>query len=143
MKNAVVSYIVGLLFAIGLGISGMTQPQKVINFLDFFRSWDPSLLFVMVGAIVIHYSAYFFIRKLRKTPLLDKEWHIPTKKDITPSLVVGSILFGIGWGLGGFCPGPAITSLFSFEIKPIAFIISMIVGMILFRIVDHRFKFKR
>ena len=78
MKNAVVSFIVGFIFAIGLGLSGMTLPQKVIGFLDLFGQWDPSLMFVMVGAIVIHFTAYKIIRK-RSHPVLDSEWHVPLR----------------------------------------------------------------
>lgn len=131
--------IVGFLFAIGLGISGMTQPEKIIGFLDFFGSWDPSLAFVMIGAVVFHFITYQLIRK-RPTPLLDKNWYVPNKKEITPALIIGSALFGIGWGLGGFCPGPAITSLASFEIRPFLFVLSMLVGMYLFRKIDQKLK---
>ncbi len=143
MKTNFVAFIVGFIFALGLGFSGMTQPQKVVGFLDILGSWDPSLIFVMVGAIVVHFVTYRIIRKVRKTPILTKEWHVPTKNEITPALVIGSILFGVGWGLGGFCPGPAITSLASFEVKPFIFIISMLTGMFIFRMVDKKLKIKK
>ena len=142
MKNGLAALVVGFVFAIGLGISGMTQPQKVVGFLDLFGNWDPSLIFVMVGGIIVHFVTYKLIRK-RKSPLLSTDWHVPTKKEITPALVIGSLLFGIGWGLGGFCPGPAVTSLASFEAKPFIFVMSMLVGMFLFRLVDKKLNIKK
>lgn len=142
MKNKLAALVVGFIFALGLGVSGMTQPQKVVGFLDLFGNWDPSLIFVMAGSIIVHFITYKFIRK-RNSPLLSAKWHVPTKKDITLSLVLGSFLFGIGWGLGGFCPGPAVTSLASFEQKPFLFVISMLVGMYVFKFMDKKFKFQR
>lgn len=142
MKNSLLSLIVGFLFALGLGLSGMTEPQKVIGFLDFFGNWDPSLMFVMVGAIAVHFVTYKIIRK-RSSPLMSLDWHVPTKKDVTPSLVIGSLLFGVGWALAGFCPGPAVTSVASFELRPLLFVLSMLVGMIIFQKIDKKIKFKR
>ncbi len=142
MKNSIAALVVGFVFAIGLGLSGMTQPQKVVGFLDVFGKWDPSLIFVMLGAIIVHFVLYKLIRR-RKTPRWAAQWNVPTKKDITLSLVLGSFVFGIGWGLGGFCPGPALTSLASFQVRPAAFVISMLVGMFLFRGLDRFCKFKK
>lgn len=142
MKNGLAALLVGFVFALGLGISGMTQPQKVVGFLDVFGAWDPSLIFVMAGAIIVHFITYKVIRK-RSSPLLSAQWHVPTKKDITPALVTGSLLFGVGWGLAGFCPGPAMTSLASFELKPLVFVLSMFVGMFLFRMLDKKIQFKK
>ena len=142
MKNGLAALVVGFVFAIGLGISGMTQPQKVVGFLDVFGKWDPSLIFVMVGGIIVHFVTYKLIRK-RKSPLLHSSWHVPTKKEITPALVTGALLFGIGWGLGGFCPGPAVTSLASFETKPFIFVASMLAGMFLFRLFDKKLDIKK
>ncbi len=142
MKNSLSAWLVGFIFALGLGLSRMTQPQKVIGFLDIFGAWDPSLAFVMIGSILVHFISYKFILK-RPVPLFSSAWHVPTSKEITPSLVVGSITFGIGWGLGGYCPGPAITSLASLQLRPIVFIISMLVGMFLFKMVDAKMKLKR
>lgn len=138
MKNVVTSFIVGFIFAVGLGISGMTQPQKVVGFLDIFGNWNPSLMFVMVGAILVHAIAYRFIRR-RPSPLLAADWHVPSKNEVTPSLIIGSVIFGVGWGLGGFCPGPAVTSLASFRLEPIIFVISMLIGMWLFRIFNKKY----
>lgn len=142
MKNGLAALVVGFVFALGLGISGMTQPEKVVGFLDIFGSWDPSLIFVMMGAIAVHFVTYKLIRK-KTSPLLSTQWHVPTKKEITPALITGSILFGIGWGLAGFCPGPAVTSLASFEPQPILFVVSMLIGMFVFRAVDKKMQIKK
>lgn len=130
-EQNIISFAVGFIFAIGLAVSGMTQPEKIINFLNPWQ-WDPSLLLVMVGAIGIHIVAYPLVKK-RPTPLLDTKWHVPTRKDITARLLLGSTLFGIGWGLGGFCPGPGVTSLASGDFRAALFTGAMIVGMILFK----------
>lgn len=129
MKNGFVALFVGILFGIGLAISGMTQPQKVIGFLDIFGKWDPSLAFVMIGAISVHLFAYRIARK-RTSPYLAEVFHIPTKKEIDRSLVIGSILFGLGWGLGGYCPGPAITSVVSLDSQVFVFLAAIAVGML-------------
>lgn len=142
MKNAVAAFAVGFIFAIGLGVSGMTQPEKVVGFLDVFGSWDPSLIFVMGGAVMVHFVTYKLIRK-RNSPLLSAKWHVPTKTEITPALIWGSVIFGVGWGLAGFCPGPAVTSLASFEIKPVMFVASMIVGMFLFKGFDKKLNLRK
>lgn len=142
MKNALAALVVGFIFAIGLGLSGMTQPQKVIGFLDFFNQWDPSLIFVMLGAIFVHFVTYKIIRK-KNSPLLSAHWHVPTKKEITPALLIGSFIFGIGWALGGFCPGPAITSIASFDKMPVIFVTSMLIGMLVFRMVDKKIKIQK
>ncbi|AGH94490.1 YeeE/YedE family protein [Pseudobdellovibrio exovorus] len=142
MKNSLAALVVGFVFAIGLGLSGMTQPQKVVGFLDIFGQWDPSLMFVMVGAIAVHGISYRLIRR-RAKPFWSSEWHVPTKKEITPSLVLGSFVFGVGWALAGFCPGPAITALATFELRPIIFVVSMLIGMLIFRWLDKVLKIKR
>ncbi len=130
-KQNIISFIVGFLFALGLAVSGMTQPQKVIGFLNPWE-WDPSLLLVMLGAIGVHWVSYRLIRK-KSHPLLDMKWHVPTRKDVTLRLILGSMLFGIGWGLGGFCPGPGVTSLVTGELRSVSFVGAMIVGMLLFK----------
>lgn len=142
MKNALASFSVGFIFSIGLGLSGMTQPQKVIGFLDIFGKWDPSLLFVMIGAIAFHFITYKIIRK-RQSPLLSAHWHVPTKKQITPSLVMGSLIFGAGWALAGLCPGPAITLLSSKDKNIILFVVSMLLGMSLFKLVDKKLNLQK
>ncbi|WP_141733914.1 DUF6691 family protein [Oligoflexus tunisiensis] len=142
MKNGISALLVGFIFAIGLGISGMTQPQKVVGFLDLFGNWDPSLMFVMVGAIGVHFITYRLIRK-RSSPLFSRQWLVPEKKDITPALVIGAVLFGIGWGLAGFCPGPAVVSVASLGVKPLVFVGAMLAGMVLFRAVDAKLKLQK
>lgn len=139
MKAGMASLVVGFLFAIGLGVSGMTQPEKVMGFLNLFGEWDPSLIFVMGGAISVHALAYRLIKK-RQSPLFSLKWHLPTKKELTPALILGSILFGVGWGLAGYCPGPAITSLASFQTEPLIFVVSMLIGMQVFKWTDKVLK---
>lgn len=132
MKNNFAALFVGVVFALGLGISGMTRPEKVIGFLDVFGSWDFSLAFVMAGAIATHAVAYRLIRR-RNSPLFASHFHVPTSKDLTPSLISGAFIFGVGWALAGYCPGPAIVSLASLQVRPVMFVASMILGMGIFR----------
>lgn len=139
-KQNAVSFVVGLLFAVGLAVAGMTQPQKIIGFLNP-ANWDYSLLFVMLGALGVHLISYTFIKK-RKSPLLEAKWHIPTRQDITPRLILGSAMFGIGWGLAGFCPGPALTSLATGDAKAVIFVAAMITGMLLFKKTEPYLKLK-
>lgn len=120
----------------------MTQPAKVVGFLDLFGAWDPSLIFVMAGAIAVHFVSYRLIRR-RESPLFTPQWHVPTKTELTPALMVGALIFGAGWGLGGYCPGPAMTSLASLETRPVVFVVSMLIGMMIFRGVDRVFKFRK
>lgn len=141
-KIALASFATGLVFSIGLGISGMTMPQKVLGFLDLLGNFDPSLIFVMVGAIIVHFITYKIVMK-RKAPILDEKWHVPTKKEITPSLVIGAFIFGFGWALGGMCPGPAITRLAHFESNTLVFVVSMLIGMLLFRQLDKMLKLNK
>ncbi len=126
-KQNLISFTVGVLFAVGLAISGMAQPQKIIGFLNPW-DWDPSLLFVMMGAVGVHMLSYRLIKR-RASPLLDTKWHIPTNNEITLRLVLGSAIFGIGWGLAGFCPGPALISLVSADPRAVLFVATMILGM--------------
>lgn len=120
----------GSIFAMGLVISGMTQPSKVIAFLDFFGNWDPSLAFVMLGAIGVHFFTYRYVMK-RNAPLFAKEFLVPQRRDLNGKLLVGSGLFGIGWALAGYCPGPGVTSLVTFEPRTIVFVAAMVAGMLL------------
>jgi uncharacterized protein len=109
MKRVASSFAAGLLFGVGLLVSGMTKPTKVIGFLDVAGAWDASLMFVMVGGIAVHLALYKFIVR-RPAPLLETEFHLPRQSDIDAKLVLGAAIFGVGWGLGGFCPGPGLTS---------------------------------
>lgn len=124
-------YLIGLLFGLGLIISGMTNPAKILAFLDIAGNWDPSLIFVMGGAVLVGLVA-FYLAKKRTHSFLGGAMQIPTRRDIDRPLIVGSALFGVGWGLAGFCPGPALVSLGSGEIKALVFVMAMIAGMWLF-----------
>ena len=118
----------GLFFGSGLILSGMANPTKVQNFLDIFGTWDPSLAFVMGGAILVTAPGFWFVQK-RSTPFFHDMFHLPTRNDIDARLVAGAAIFGIGWGLGGLCPGPAVTSL-PFAISGVlVFVPAMLVGM--------------
>jgi uncharacterized membrane protein YedE/YeeE len=134
MKHAV-SFVVGLIFALGLGLSGMTQTHIVRGFLDVFGNWDWRLMGVMIGAISVHAITYRFIMK-RHSPLLDSQFYLPTRKDIDKRLLMGAALFGLGWGWAGICPGPGIVSLVTGNLNIILFIISMLAGMLIFKQVE-------
>ncbi len=134
MRSMLTSFVSGVIFAVGLGIGGMTQPAKVIGFLDFAGNWDPSLAFVMIGAISVHAFLYRVIRK-RPSPLFSPAFSLPTRTDIDLSLVGGAVIFGLGWGLAGFCPGPALTSLTSGNFSPVIFSTGMIAGMLLYEFI--------
>ena len=130
-KSNISSIICGIIFSIGLGISGMTQPQKVIGFLDVFGEWNPSLAFVMGGAVLSYLALQLLIQRNFSIPLLGGSFQIPSRKDLDRSLLIGALLFGSGWGLGGYCPGPAITSLGSGSLNALLFVVAMGVGMLL------------
>jgi len=120
----------GLLFGTGLILSGMANPAKVQNFLDLFGTWDPSLAFVMGGAIMVTMPGFWLVQKLM-TPLYHDVFHLPTRTDFDARLVVGAATFGIGWGLGGFCPGPVLTSLPLAASGTFFFVPAMLVGMVI------------
>ena len=122
------SFLCGLVFGVGLMISGMTQPAKVLGFLDFFGRWDPTLAFVMAGALAISSVGYAWARRQGR-PVFAAQHLWPNRTDIDRPLVVGSVLFGIGWGLAGLCPGPALENLASLSPRVIVFVIAMIAGM--------------
>lgn len=130
------SLIVGLIFGIGLILAGMTNPAKVIGFLDITGTWDPSLAFVMGGAILVAIVAFRFAKK-RTINFLGGAMRMPTSDMIDKRLVIGSLLFGAGWGMAGFCPGPALTSIGTGNPKAVIFVIAMIVGMAIFELVDR------
>lgn len=123
------SFLIGLLFAGGLGLSGMTLPSKVVGFLDLFGTWDPSLALVMVGAIGV-YRVAFRISRSRARPLLADAYRLPTRRDIDRRLLGGATLFGVGWGIAGFCPGPAIVTAGSGSWLSVLFVVSMAGGML-------------
>lgn len=133
-----VSFACGLLFALGLGYSGMTQPHIVKGFLNVTGDWDWRLMGVMIGAIGVHVITYKFILK-QPTPLLDSEFHVPKTNVINAKLLIGAALFGIGWGWTGICPGPGIVTLASGKLPFILFVLFMLVGMKLFQLFEARF----
>lgn len=135
--DRVTTFAAGFVFALGLGVSGMTRPDKVVGFLDVVGDWDPSLAFVMAGAIAVHAVAYALVPRLRG-PILGGAWHLPTRRDVDGPLVVGAVLFGAGWGLGGFCPGPALVSLVTGTADVLLFVQAMIGGMLLHRVWSRR-----
>lgn len=118
----------GLLFGVGLIVSGMGNPAKVLNFLDLFGTFDPSLAFVMGGAVVVAFVGYRLVLA-RPAPLLAERFQVPTRTDIDVRLILGPALFGIGWGLGGFCPGPAFTALGLGAPGTLVFVPAMLAGM--------------
>jgi len=118
----------GLIFGLGLVISGMANPAKVLNFLDVAGNWDPSLAFVMLGAIAVTATGFRFVLR-RPKPLLEQSFHLPGQSSIDRPLVIGSAIFGLGWGLFGFCPGPAITSLGLAATGTLVFVPMMLIGI--------------
>jgi len=135
MRTAV-NLLAGLVFGLGLLISGMANPAKVQNFLDLAGGFDPSLIFVMAGAVVVTLVGYRFVLR-RPKPLLAERFHLPAVKDIDARLVSGAALFGVGWGLSGFCPGPAITSLPLLAKGTLVFVPAMLAGIGLARLVTQ------
>jgi uncharacterized membrane protein YedE/YeeE len=121
-------YLIGVLFGFGLLVSGMSNPQKILNFLDITGNWDPSLLFVMGGAVIVGLAGFYVVSQ-RSEAFFGGVFHLPTRRDITKPLLIGSFIFGAGWGIAGFCPGPALVSLGSGQLKALVFVIAMLIGM--------------
>lgn len=138
MKRLLISFAAGVIFAFGLGMSQMTDPNKVLSFLDFSGDWDPSLALVMGAALGLNVFLFRGILK-RPAPRFDTKFHLPTFSSIDMRLVLGSALFGLGWGLAGFCPGAAIAAIPTGASSVLLFIGSMGAGMILYRAVDRLF----
>ena len=136
-RSHMASFAAGLLFAMGLGISGMTDPKKVVGFLDPADGWDPSLALVMVGAIGVH---FVFARRAISggKPLLAERFEIPRITAIDLRLIAGAALFGVGWGIAGYCPGPALASLAAPSAGLVAFLIAMLAGMAVFTFLPSR-----
>ena len=130
-------FFVGLLFGIGLLLSGMSDPGKVIGFLDLFGAWDPSLALVMGGAVGVAALAYAIAKK-RTSSFLGGAMQLPTSNHIDRRLVGGALVFGIGWGLAGYCPGPALVSLASGQIKGLVFVAAMALGMVLYGVIERQ-----
>lgn len=131
-------FLAGLLFGWGLLLAGMTDPGKVLGFLDLAGSWDPSLALVMGGAIAVGVFAFRGAGK-RTRSLLGGALHLPTSQDIDVRLLAGALVFGTGWGLAGFCPGPAVVSMAAGTPEAMVFVVAMIAGMLAFDLVDRRY----
>lgn len=131
------SLLAGLVFGLGLIVSGMANPAKVLGFLDVTGTWDPSLAFVMGGAIAVGVIA-FAVAGRRTASVLGAEMRLPSARDIDRRLVAGSLLFGVGWGIGGFCPGPGLVSLGMGEVKALVFVAAMLLGMGVFEFFERR-----
>ena len=129
MNDKLISLISGIIFGFGLVISGMTNPEKVLGFLSITHNWDASLIFVMGGAILV-FAPFFFLLKNKEVSALGTKIELPKKQDLDKKLVIGSALFGVGWGLVGLCPGPAIAAIATFDPIVIVFLISMSAGVI-------------
>ena len=133
--NKLVSLISGIIFGIGLVISEMINPEKVLGFLDLFGNWDPSLAFVMIGALIVS-SPLFHIIKKKEKPIFAENFNYSNNKNINNRLIIGSVLFGAGWGLVGLCPGPAISSIGLLNIHSIIFIVVMFLGFYLVKLIN-------
>lgn len=129
MIRALVAAVAGAMFGAGLLLAGMTRPDKVLGFLDVTGAWDPTLAFVMVGAIAVHAIAYRLIRR-RPSPLLDARFHWPPGDGLDRRLLAGAAIFGVGWGLAGFCPGPALVAAVTGATSSLVFVAAMIAGML-------------
>jgi uncharacterized membrane protein YedE/YeeE len=133
-----VQFAIGLLFGVGLIVSGMSNPAKVLNFLDLggipAGAWDASLAFVMAGAVIVTFIGFRHVLKLAR-PVFAERFYMPTRSDIDPKIIVGPAIFGIGWGLAGFCPGPALTALGFGSTAAVIFVVAMSVGMVLARFI--------
>jgi uncharacterized membrane protein YedE/YeeE len=137
MLAALSTIAAGILFGLGLAISQMINPAKVLAFLDVAGDWDPSLALVMAGAVAVSFVG-FRIAKTRRGPLLGDAFQLPTRRDIDAPLIAGSLLFGVGWGLAGLCPGPAITAVLSGQGKVFLFLAAMLAGMLAYRFLPPR-----
>ena len=137
MQRRITEFFVGLLFGLGLMLSGMTDPGKVLGFLDLAGLWDPSLALVMGGAIAVGVFA-FSLAKKRSLSFFGDALRLPTQERITKRLVLGSLLFGAGWGLAGFCPGPALVSMAGGQNKAALFVVFMLIGMGIFEVAERR-----
>ncbi len=126
----VIATVAGVLFGYGLALSGMLSPSKVVGFLDITGDWDPSLAFVMGGAVIVTAISFRFLLK-RSAPIFGSKFYLPTTRDIDGRLLVGAGLFGAGWGIGGLCPGPAISSLAYADPKIAVFVVAMVAGIVI------------
>jgi uncharacterized membrane protein YedE/YeeE len=127
MKNNLVALLAGVIFGLGLALSQMIEPNKVLNFLDVTGNWDPSLAFVMMGALAVSMVSFRFILK-RPTPIFETSFHVSKQTVINKPLILGSAIFGIGWGMTGYCPGPAVASLGLFSVEGAVMVVAIYAG---------------
>ena len=132
MKQQWIALLSGILFGLGLGLSQMIDQQRVLGFLDVTGAWDPTLLFVLGGAVTVTGIAFRFILR-RDRPVFSPRFILPIRKDIDLPLILGAAIFGVGWGIAGYCPGPGIVALILFHWQPVVFLIALIAGMLLFQ----------
>lgn len=137
LRTLLSAFVVGLIFGVGLLVSGMANPDKVLGFLDLAGAWDPSLALVMVGAIGTAFVA-FRLAAGRRESVLGEPMRLPTRNDIDGRLLFGALGFGVGWGMAGFCPGPALVALGAGEAKALVFVASMIAGMGVFELIERK-----
>ena len=136
MRIELTSLSSGILFGAGLALGGMTDPARVRGFLDIFGDWDPTLAFVMGGAVIVMAIAWRLVPRMAG-PIIADEFHLPTRSDLTPRLVGGAALFGIGWGIAGLCPGPGIAALAIEPVSAFIFVIAMVAGMAIVRLAEE------
>ncbi|MDJ0708304.1 MAG: YeeE/YedE family protein [Leptolyngbyaceae cyanobacterium MO_188.B28] len=141
MKQNLVALIAGVLFGLGLGLSQMIDRDRVLGFLDVAGIWDPTLLFVLGGAVIVTVIAFRFVLRLSH-PLVTEKFHLPTQKNIDMRLVIGSAIFGVGWGIAGYCPGPGVTALVLGIWNPVLFVIALILGSLSYKRYSTRSKLR-
>ncbi len=134
----IISYLIGLIFGVGISISGMANPAKVLNFFDIAGAWDPSLAFVMGGALAVTFVGYRVVLR-RPAPIMGDRFQIPTKRDFDLPLIGGSALFGVGWGIAGFCPGGALPALGTGRTEVFVFVAALIAGIIAAKFIQRSF----
>jgi uncharacterized protein len=142
MKAGIFALISGIIFGLGLGVSQMTNPYKVVNFIDVFGNWDPSLAFVMGGAMITFLIGYKFLLPKMKKSFIGDSFSLPDKTSIDKNLIAGSVVFGIGWALSGFCPGPGITALVTLQDESIGFVVAMSLGVTIYHFIFNRKKYE-
>lgn len=135
MNKLVSAFLIGGLFGLGIAVSGMANPAKIGNFFDVFGTWDPSLIFVMGGGLITAFIGYRIIFRTRPAPVIESSFALPTRRDIDAELVGGAAVFGIGWGIAGFCPGGAIPALGLMRAETPIFLAAMIAGIIIARLI--------
>jgi len=137
MKKILIALLSGIIFGLGLSLSQMTNPNKVINFLDITGQWDPSLAFVMMGALLVTFISFRVVLK-RPDPVLEESFHLSKRTDIDKPLLVGAAIFGIGWGISGYCPGPAVANLGAGSIEALVMVLSIYSGFFFQKWLSHK-----